>query len=150
MEKQDHSRSANFMKNDLSEVTKYARFKLSIEVKPEDIDALGHVNNVVYLAWVQLVAATHWNMLSTAEIRSKNIWVALRHEIDYINPAYLGDEITGYTWVSSLEGVKSIRHVEFYLGEKCLAKAKTNWCLLDASTLKPKRIAQDIKILLEM
>ena len=138
------------MKNDLAEVAKKAKFNLKIEVKPEDIDELGHVNNVVYLRWVQLVAATHWNLLSTDEIRLKNIWVALRHEIDYISPAFLGGEIIGYTWVSSLEGAKSIRHVEFYFGEKCLAKAKTNWCLLDATTLKPKRIGQDIKTLLEM
>jgi len=137
------------MKNDLAEVAKKAKFNIKIEVKPEDIDELGHVNNVVYLRWVQLVAATHWNLLSTDEIRLKNIWVALRHEIDYISPAFLGGEIIGYTWVSSLEGAKSIRRVEFYFGEKCLAKAKTNWCLLDATTLKPKRIGQDIKTLLE-
>jgi acyl-CoA thioester hydrolase len=74
---------------------------------------------------------------------------ALRHEIDYINPAFMDDVLTGYTWVSSLEGAKSTRHVEFFLGDKCLAKAKTNWCLLDATTLKPKRIGADIKILLE-
>ena len=129
---------------------KKARFNLTIAVRPEDIDELGHVNNVVYLGWVQLVAAAHWNILSTADIRSKNTWVALRHEIDYLNPAFLGNEITGYTWVSSLENVKSIRHVEFYLGDKCLAKTKTNWCLLDAVTLKPKRIGQDIKTLLGM
>ncbi len=128
------------MKNDFTEVAKKARFKLGIAVKPQDIDELGHVNNVVYLGWVQLVAATHWTKLSTAEIRSKNIWVALRHEIDYVSPAFIGDDVVGYTWVSSLEGAKSIRHVEFYSGEKCLAKAKTNWCLLDAATLKPKRI----------
>jgi acyl-CoA thioester hydrolase len=137
------------MKNDHSEVLKKARLNLTIHVKPEDIDELGHVNNVVYLGWAQLVAATHWNTLTTAEIRSKNIWVALRHEIDYLSPAFLGDEITGFTWVSSMEGAKSVRHVEFYRGENCLAKAKTNWCLLDAVTLKPKRIGQDIKTLLE-
>ena len=138
------------MKSDFEEVVKKARFKLGIDVKPQDIDELGHVNNVVYLGWVQLVAATHWNQLTNDEIRAKNIWVALRHEIDYVNPAFLGDDVVGYTWVSSLEGAKSIRHVEFYLREKCMAKAKTNWCLLDAATLKPKRIGQDIKTLLEM
>jgi acyl-CoA thioester hydrolase len=138
------------MKNDLSEVIRKAKFSLKIMVKLEDIDEMSHVNNVVYLGWVQLVAATHWHSLSSDEIRSKNLWVALRHEIDYVNPAFLGDEVIGYTWVSSLEGVKSVRHVEFYLRDKCLAKAKTNWCLLDATTLKPKRIGQEIKILLEM
>src|SRR6185369_16920623 len=131
------------MKNDFVEVIKKARFKLRIDVKPEDIDELGHVNNVVYLGWVQLVSATHWNTLSTTEIRSKYLWVALRHEIDYLNSAYLNDEITAYTWVSSYDGARSVRHVEFYLGEKCLSKAKTNWCLLDATTLKPKRVGED-------
>lgn len=136
------------MKNDLSEILKKGPFNLSIRVVPEDIDGLGHVNNVVYLAWVQLVAATHWHNLTTPDIRSKNIWVALRHEIDYLNPAFLGDEISGFTWVATAEGVKSTRHVVFYRGEKCLAKAKTDWCLLDTATLKPKRIGQDIKTLL--
>jgi len=137
------------MRNDHAEALKKARFNIKIDVKPGDIDELGHVNNVVYLGWVQWVAATHWNLLSSTDIRSKNIWVALRHEIDYISPAFLGDAITGYTWVSSLEGAKSIRHVEFYLAEKCLAKATTTWCLLDAATSKPRRIGQDIKTFLE-
>lgn len=132
-----------------SEIPKSAKFTLGIEVKPGDIDDLGHVNNVVYLQWVQLVAATHWQRLSTSEIRSNHLWVALRHEIDYISPAFLGDIVDGYTWVSSIDGATSIRHVEFYRGDKCLAKAQTNWCLLDATTLKPRRIGQAIKVLLE-
>ncbi len=138
------------MKNDLFEAKSKAKFQLKIEVQPEDIDELDHVNNVVYLRWVQLVASAHWNTLSTIEIRSKYLWVALRHEIDYLNPGFLKDPIDGYTWVSSIDGAKSTRHVEFYVGEKCLAKAKTNWCLLDGATLRPKRIGQDIKTLLEM
>lgn len=138
------------MRNDLSEVLKKARFNLKIEVRSEDIDELGHVNNVVYLRWAQLVAEAHWKLFSTDEIRSKNIWVALRHEIDYLNPGFLGDEMIGHTWVSAVEGAKSIRHVEFYLGDKCLAKAITFWCMLDATTLRPKRIGHDIKSLLEM
>jgi len=135
------------MKNDLSEVVKLAKFKVTIVVKAKDIDELGHVNNVVYLDWVQLVSAAHWSKLSTAEIRSKYLWVALRHEIDYLNPAFLDDEVTAYTWVSAIDGAKSTRHVEFYRDDKCLSKAKTNWCLLDAATLKPKRIGDDMKTL---
>jgi acyl-CoA thioester hydrolase len=128
---------------------KRARFNLKIDVKPGDIDDLGHVNNVVYLQWVQSVATAHWHALSTTEVRSTHLWVALRHEIDYIRPAFLGDAITGYTWVSAVDGVRSIRQVEFYRGDKCLARAQTNWCLLDAATLRPRRIGQDIKVLLE-
>ena len=127
-----------------------AKFSLKIHVQPEDIDELNHVNNVVYLRWVQQVAVAHWNSLPDNEIRAKHLWVALRHEIDYLSPAFLGDDVIGYTWVSSMEGAKSTRHVEFYLGDKCLAKAKTIWCLLDATTLKPKRIGQDIKASFKM
>ena len=123
------------------------KFSLKITVKPEDIDEMNHVNNIVYLRWAQQVAAAHWNRLITSEMQSKYQWVALRHEIDYLSPAFLGDELVGQTWVNAMDGVKSIRHVEFYRGEKCLAKAITHWCLLDASTLKPKRIGQDIKVL---
>jgi|SRR5579859_6626124 len=134
---------------DRSDALKRARFSLKIDVKPEDIDELGHVNNVVYLQWAQLVAASHWQELSTPEIRSRHLWVALRHEIDYISPAFLNDVVIGYTWVSSVDGVRSVRHVDFYRSDKCLARAQTNWCLLDAATLKPTRIAQGIKALLE-
>ncbi len=135
------------MKIDSPEGLNRTKFRLKITVQPEDIDELNHVNNVVYLRWVQQVAATHWNTLMTAKMRSSYLWVALRHEIDYLNPALMGDEIVGQTWVSTMDGAKSVRHVEFYRGEKCLAKATTHWCLLDATTMKPKRIGQDIKAL---
>jgi len=138
------------MKNVRIQALQNAKFSLKISVQPDDIDELNHVNNVVYLRWVQLVAAAHWNSIPNGEIRVKHLWVALRHEIDYLNPAFLGDEIEGHTWVSSMEGVKSIRHVEFYVREKCLAKAKTIWCLIDSVTWKPKRITPDIKALFEM
>ncbi len=136
------------IQNESKEVFLGVKFSQKITVKPEDIDELNHVNNVVYLQWVQTVAAAHWRSKGE-EITSNYFWVALRHEIDYLSPAYLGNEITAYTWVSRMEGVKSIRQVEFYLAEKCIAKAVTHWCLLEATTLKPKRIGQDIKTLFD-
>ena len=65
-------------------------FELAITIKPSDIDELGHVNNVVYLSWVQDVAIAHWNFLTTHAHRAKYVWVALRHEIDYKAEAVLG------------------------------------------------------------
>ena len=56
----------------------------NITVKETEIDSLNHVNNVVYLQWINDVSALHWKTLSTDEINSKYIWVAVRHEIDYI------------------------------------------------------------------
>jgi len=120
-------------------------FECEIEVKPEDIDELGHVNNVVYLRWVQQVASAHWQSKALRAISDKYLWVVLRHEIDYFKPALLKDKIKAQTWVSSMEGVKSIRNVKFMSNGSDLALAKTVWCLLDAISMKPKRIGDDIK-----
>ena len=119
-------------------------FQHSIKVKLHDIDALNHVNNLVYLQWVLEISGLHWNSLATKQINEKYVWVVLRHEIDYINQAHLNDIITVYTWIDQNEGVKSTRIVHIYCEDKLLIKSKTVWCLLDAKTLKPKRIGEDI------
>lgn len=122
-------------------------FELEIEVKPEHIDELHHVNNVVYLQWIQDVAKAHWENLAPTEITSKYIWMVLRHEIDYSSQAVLGDILIAKTWVEWSEGVKSERHVEIRNKEskKLVVKGKTLWCLLDAETKRPSRIGDDIK-----
>lgn len=121
-------------------------FNLAITVQPTDIDNLEHVNNVVYLRWVQDVAEAHWAAIAPEEMKRKYSWLVLRHEIDYRNPAFLGDTLTARTWVSTCEGVRSIRNVKFShsTSGKLVAEAKTTWCLLDAQTGKPKRIEDDI------
>ena len=120
-------------------------FQLTITVQPGDIDELNHVNNVVYLRWVQDVAAAHWESIAPREMKQKYSWVVLRHEIDYKSPAFLGDTLTARTWVSTCEGVRSVRNVKIYHNSgKLVAEAKTTWCLLDAGTSKPRRIEDDI------
>ena len=120
-------------------------FECEFDVMSEDIDELGHVNNVVYLRWVQQVAAAHWKSKALNTVTDKYLWVVLRHEIDYLKPALLHDKIRAQTWVSSMEGVKSIRNVKFLANGNDLAQAKTVWCLLDATSMRPKRIGDDIK-----
>ncbi len=120
-------------------------FECEIEVMPDEIDELGHVNNVVYLKWVQQVAAAHWNSMALKVTTDKYLWVVLRHEIDYLKPAVLHDKVKAQTWVSSMVGVKSIRIVKFSANGSDIAQAKTIWCLLDALSMKPKRIGDDIK-----
>jgi acyl-CoA thioester hydrolase len=121
-------------------------FKITITVSAKDIDNLNHVNNVVYLQWVQEVASAHWDTVATDELKKKYSWVVLRHEIDYRNPAYLGDELLVQTWVSTCEGARSVRHVEFFQVNSgvLVAETKTTWCLLDAQTMRPRRIGSDI------
>lgn len=111
-------------------------------VQPTEIDAMGHVNNVVYLKWVQDVAEAHWVSKASDDVKKKFGWVVLRHEIDYISPAFEGQTIVATTWVDNFVGVKSDRIVELKLKDsnKMLAKARTTWCVLDATTMKPRRI----------
>jgi acyl-CoA thioester hydrolase len=117
----------------------------NIQVRESEIDELNHVNNVVYLQWVNDVSALHWDSLSNDEINLKYIWVAVRHEIDYLKPAFLNEKIIIKTWIATLEGVKSVRKVEIYRGEELLAKSKTTWVLLDAKTQKITRIPKEIE-----
>ncbi|WP_205503291.1 acyl-CoA thioesterase [Rufibacter psychrotolerans] len=126
------------------------KFSLNIPVSETDIDALGHVNNVVYLRWVQEVSAAHWGHVAPKELQEKFLWVVLRHEIDFHKPAFAGETVTGVTWVGGYQGAKFERFVSLYRAgtEELLAAAKTTWCLLDAKTLRPKRIEQNLLDLL--
>ena len=132
------------MKFELHQPHHHSVFTYAIDVKPSDIDELGHVNNVVYLRWVQQVASAHWESRMPVSAGGY-LWVVLRHEIDYLRPALLNDKLTGLTWVIKMEGVKSTRIVKFIANGYDIAQAKTVWCSLDASTMKPKRIGDDIR-----
>lgn len=77
------------------------RFELPIQILPADIDMMGHVNNVVYVRWVQDAATAHWEAAATPEQQEAVAWVVVRHEIDYKSSARLGDEIIARTWVGA-------------------------------------------------
>jgi acyl-CoA thioester hydrolase len=121
-------------------------YQHQITVQPEDIDALGHVNNVVYVRWAQEAAEAHWMAKAPETVRQKYNWVVLRHEIDYLRPALPGQTLIATTWVDSFSGVRSDRIVQLTHAETgaILAKAKTTWCLIDAQTARPRRIETDI------
>jgi len=121
-------------------------FQHTIQVTSADIDELGHVNNVVYVRYIQEVAAAHWNAAASAELKAKYVWVVLRHEIDYKTPAFLNEEILGQTWVSEYHGARSVRVVKLISAatQKIVVEAKTTWCMLDAITKRPARIQDDV------
>jgi acyl-CoA thioester hydrolase len=123
-------------------------YSTSRTVVSEEIDELNHVNNVVYVQWVQDIAKLHWAELTKNHADNDYIWVVLKHEIDYKNQATLGDVVTLKTWVGETAGVKSFRHVEIYKDDILLVSAKTTWCLLNASTFRPTRITENVMKLL--
>jgi acyl-CoA thioester hydrolase len=125
--------------------TPSAFFELNIDIQPQDIDQLGHVNNVVYLRWIQDVAEAHWNTLATQDQQKELAWVVIRHEINYHKPAFPGDQVLARTWVGITEGFRSVRHVELF-NEKnqMLVSALTTWCLIDPKSGRPKKITDEI------
>jgi acyl-CoA thioester hydrolase len=123
-------------------------FSIEIVALPADIDELNHVNNVVFVRWVQDVAAAHWMATSTDELRACYSWMLLRHEIDYLGQAFLGDRLIGTIWVGEAKGATFERFVELKKDGKVITKSRTVWALLDAKTLKPRRIDQAMNTLL--
>ena len=119
-------------------------FSVKFTVTEEAIDALHHVNNAVYVQWMEVVASKHWQFLTEQNSFPEYIWVVMKHEIDYKNQAFLGDEIIAKTWVGETKGVTSIRHIEFYKDETLLVSAKTIWAMLDAKTQKPVRLREKV------
>lgn len=115
-----------------------------ILVKESDLDQLHHVNNTVYLHWVQQISEEHWRKQTSAAIQQQYVWMVLEHHIHYKKQARLGDEITAITFVSEMTGVRSIRNVEFYKGDELLVTCQSQWCMIDASSLRPQRVPDEI------
>ncbi len=126
------------------------KFTHSFCVNKSDIDEHNHVNNVAYLRWVQDIALAHWKAEATAEMQEKFVWFVLRHEIDYKNRAFEGEEITATTWVGEATKITCARFTEIKRGGDILVKAKSTWCLLNAVTSKPTRMTPEIKELFHM
>lgn len=125
----------------------HAPFEQRRVVEPPDLDERAHVNNVVYVRWVQDVATAHWRAHAPAEAQERIAWVALRHEIDYLSPARLGDEVVLRTWVGSAEGLSFERFTEVRrAGDgRLLARARTLWCPVDARSGRPHRVSTEVR-----
>jgi len=122
-------------------------FTLTVTVLPDNIDEQDHVNNMVYLRWVQEIAIAHWRAIASAEAQAAVNWVVLRHEIDYKNPAFLGDEIELHTWVGKATRLTFERFTEIRRKNesKLLASARTLWCPINPQTGRPIRVSEEVR-----
>ena len=122
-------------------------FEISVAVMPADIDEQNHVNNTVYLRWVQEVATAHWQGIASSEAQGEIAWVVLRHEIDYKAPACLDDEIVLRTWVGKATRLTFERFTEILRRRdgQLLSKARTLWCPTNAQTGRPVRVPLEVR-----
>lgn len=122
-------------------------FEMPIAVQPADIDQQNHVNNTVYVRWIQEVATAHWNVTAPVPARDEIGWVVLRHEIDYKSPVCLGDDIVLRTWVGQATRLTFERFVEVLRqnDRKLLAAARTLWVPINPQTGKPMRVPAEVR-----
>ena len=122
-------------------------FEVIVPVLPVDIDEQNHVNNTVYLRWVQDVATAHWRAIADPEAQGTTGWVVLRHEIDYKTPATLGDEIVLWTWVGKATRLTFERFTEIRRksDRQVLSTARTLWCPINTQTGRPVRVSADVR-----
>lgn len=124
-----------------------ATFNKILTVVANDLDDLDHVNNVRYVQWIQDISKEHWLAKAPKVILDKFVWVVLNHNIHYRSAAKLNDRILIKTHLADTKGAVTTRIVEMYLAgtKELLVRSETEWCLLNAETLRPVRISDEIK-----
>ena len=121
-------------------------FTRDFTASPEDIDELGHVNNAVWVRWIQDMATSHWAATAAPEHVDAYIWVVTRHEIDYRGNVSLGESVTGRTWIEKPpRGATFDRRVEFVnAAGKVIVSANTTWAMLDRASGRLMRVPAEV------
>lgn len=121
-----------------------AMFRHAIAINPADIDHMGHVNNSVYLKWVQDAVVDYWESIAPPDAVARHLWVALKHEITYRKPTFLQDVVVAEVIAEKMDGVRACFSTILRRGEEVLSEVKSTWCCLDAVTQRPARLARDV------
>ena len=122
------------------------RFIRTFTARPEHIDELGHVNNAVWLQWVQDIAVAHWGAVASAEHQAAFVWVVTRHEIDYRGNIEVGDTAHAETFIPDPpKGARFDRCVVFHDATgRTLVEARSTWALLDRASGRLLRIRPEV------
>ncbi len=121
-------------------------FTLHFTPTPADIDELGHVNNAVWVRWIQDLATAHWAAMALPEHQADYIWMVTRHEIDYRGNIALGENVIGRTWIDAPpKGAQFDRRVEFVDAQgKAIVRANTTWAMLERASGRLARVRAEI------
>jgi len=125
---------------------KNSHFTITIKVTSEHLDSVNHVNNVIYVQWMQDIAAMHWDAFASDKLKEEVLWMIKRHEIDYHNQAFLNDELRMETWTGEHTNVTWKRHYEItrLVDNKKIITAASVWIPLDRKTQRPRRIDDEL------
>jgi len=121
-------------------------FEITLKAGPEHIDVLGHVNNAVWVQWMEQVAVAHWDAVAAPAHKDAYFWVVVRHEIDYLRAAHEGDRLTARTWAGEKpQGARYDRHIEFIAEDgKLCVRARSSWAIIDKAAGRPIRVPPEV------
>lgn len=124
-------------------------YQFDIDVTPEDVDGNGHVNNVVYIQWMQDAAIAHARVSGCTKASEAvgATWVVRTHHVEYLSPAFAGDKIMVLTWPSNFQRVRSLRKYKFVRArdQAVIARAETDWVFVNAKTGRPLSIPDEVR-----
>jgi len=124
-------------------------YTLPVQATERDIDGNGHVNNIVYVQWMQDVAIAHSGAAgcTAATTAAGCTWVARSHHIEYLRPAYAGDRILVQSWIvdatrksSSMRRYRMVRESD----GAALARGETLWVFIDTQSGRPRTIPPEV------
>jgi acyl-CoA thioester hydrolase len=129
-----------------------AVFEYPVVVTTDDIDHYNHVNNVVYLRWMQEAAVAHCEDIGVVALtRAEGAgWFVRSHFIEYLSQVTLGDDLMVRTWASRHRGFRSTRKFALIrtTDDKLMARGETECLYVRLPDGRPKRIPQAILDLL--
>jgi len=121
-------------------------FTLPFTAAAGDIDENGHVNNAVWVRWIQDVATAHWQAAADPAHVAAYLWVVTRHEIDYLRGLGPGGTVPARTWVGEApKGARFDRHIDFVGADGTVhVRARTTWAMVDRATTRPVRVSAEV------
>ena len=122
------------------------RYTMTFTAGPEHIDELGHVNNAVWVDWIQQIATAHWSAVAAPEHQAAYIWVVTRHEIDYRGNIGPGESVTAETFIpQGPSGARFDRRVDFRSAAgKVIVSARTTWAMIEIASGRLKRVPAEV------
>ena len=127
-------------------------YSKSFIIPSSAIDEHGHVNNVAYVQWMQDAAVEHYASIGGVAVQGPDVtWVVREHRIEYLLPAFAGEEIEIKTWVENMRRVRSLRKYEFVRksDNKVLVRGETDWVFVDVKTGAPRAIPESVSRVFE-
>jgi acyl-CoA thioester hydrolase len=132
-----------------------AIYEHKLIVPPEAIDAQGHAGNLEYLRWTLKAAVAHSTAQGWPPERYQAAsagWVVRSHCIDYLSPAFAGDEVTVFTWVADFRKIRSLRKYKIVrtTDDVLLSRAETEWAYIGLEHRVPRRIPPELSSAFEI